>query len=257
MEISYGKPIELRSSPRYFWNNAKRGNYEFVIIQYTQKGEGLFRIGEREYPVPAGHAFIAIVPEDSQYQYPAASKDDWEFGWINFEGHMTIRLWRELRAQFGPVIPLPPRSRAVVLFEELTRRVASARFEDRFSESLAAYEFYLEVWRQLSGDAPPEANLLEFVSFQCRNHLSKALTVKELADRARMSREHFSRLFRIQTGHTPARYLRDFRLSEARKLIASTRLSRKEVAIRCGFFSSRQLSDLLRRQKNQKKRPSS
>ena len=65
--------------------------------------------------------------------------------------------------------------------------------------------------------------------------LSRPLHLTDLAAEAGVSKFHFTRLFRQQTGWTPCAYLLDQRLSAAGHHLATREVSIKAVAAGCGF----------------------
>ncbi len=67
--------------------------------------------------------------------------------------------------------------------------------------------------------------------------LGEPLSVDRLAGQARMSRRSFIRQFRVVTGTTPARWVLQQRLSEARVLLETTDWSIDAIAVACGFGS--------------------
>jgi transcriptional regulator GlxA family with amidase domain len=64
--------------------------------------------------------------------------------------------------------------------------------------------------------------------------LDRRLTVSALAGEVRLSVAHLTRLFRAETGATPAAYLRDLRLQRARVLLEGTSLSVAQVMAQVG-----------------------
>lgn len=61
------------------------------------------------------------------------------------------------------------------------------------------------------------------------------LSLSELAAASGYSVHHFARLFKASTGMTPHCYIQDRRMERARRLLASTRLSIKQIADACGY----------------------
>jgi transcriptional regulator GlxA family with amidase domain len=61
------------------------------------------------------------------------------------------------------------------------------------------------------------------------------LSVEALAEHAHMSPRHFARLFRAETGGTPARFVESVRLEAARRVLEDTALPIAAVARACGF----------------------
>jgi AraC family transcriptional regulator len=77
-------------------------------------------------------------------------------------------------------------------------------------------------------------------------HMSRELTLEEIASAAHLSPFHFSRLFKKLTGATPHAYLAGLRAARARDLLAETDLSVTEVGARVGYMSSSHFSKAFR-----------
>ena len=84
----YARGLEVINSSRYQWNSFERGKEPFVIFQYTLEGIGAFSLKNRTYEVPAGSAFISLVPERARYFFPPDSRQPWSFCWLNFYGNV-------------------------------------------------------------------------------------------------------------------------------------------------------------------------
>ncbi|HYE51052.1 MAG TPA: GlxA family transcriptional regulator [Azospirillaceae bacterium] len=67
------------------------------------------------------------------------------------------------------------------------------------------------------------------------------LSVEALAERAGMSVRHFSRRFRERVGQSPADYVAEVRLEEARRRLETGAPLLKDVARQCGFADERNL----------------
>jgi len=83
-------------------------------------------------------------------------------------------------------------------------------------------------------------HLLEYI----RHHIGEKLTRAVLAREARTSRWHFARLFKMSTGKSPGRYIRELRLDLARTrlLSGSCSVTVTEVAHELGFCDHNQLA---------------
>lgn len=68
-----------------------------------------------------------------------------------------------------------------------------------------------------------------------RTNLSAPLDVDTLAARAAMSPRNFARVFRSETGATPARFVEKLRLEAARKSVETTTLPLQQIAAGSGF----------------------
>jgi transcriptional regulator GlxA family with amidase domain len=66
-------------------------------------------------------------------------------------------------------------------------------------------------------------------------NLRADLSVPQLAERARMSERSFARIFKAESGSTPASFVEAARLDQARRLIEEQSQPLKRIAQLCGF----------------------
>jgi len=86
-------------------------------------------------------------------------------------------------------------------------------------------------WPELPGETPEGA--IETVLGR-----PGELSVEALAQRVHMSPRHFARVFRTETGVTPARYVESIRLEAARRALEDSAQPVSTVALTCGFGTS-------------------
>jgi AraC-like DNA-binding protein len=218
-----------------------------VILQYSLSGLGRFQFGGAVYDVPAESAFIALIPEKGSYFHPPESREPWTFCWLNFYNPLSLLLWGRLRKRFGPVIHLPGRSLAALNLLRLVRMVEERKLSDRFEASQEVYALYISCWRELSHPAQESGDAVAAAIQYCREHFRDPISIKELASQSNLSREHFSRLFKEQAGASPGSYLRGRRLEAASELMGRNKLPLTEIALRCGFASTRSFTNAYRK----------
>ena len=78
-------------------------------------------------------------------------------------------------------------------------------------------------------------------------HLSAPITTDELANLARLSRFHFSRMFRRSFNDSPHAYLMRRRVERAQGLMLTTTTSLAEIAVSCGLADQAHFTRLFRR----------
>ncbi|MFJ6837243.1 helix-turn-helix domain-containing protein [Streptomyces sp. NPDC091209] len=70
-----------------------------------------------------------------------------------------------------------------------------------------------------------------------RERYGELLALARIAESALLSRFHFTRLFKEETGLTPGRFLAAVRIHEAERLIGKTSMSITEVSYAVGYNS--------------------
>ncbi|MBV6440757.1 MAG: helix-turn-helix domain-containing protein [Haliscomenobacteraceae bacterium CHB4] len=81
------------------------------------------------------------------------------------------------------------------------------------------------------------------------NRLDARFTVGDLAKMMNLSVRHLARLFKRHTGHTIQAYRDRLRLQHGEQLLLNTEMFVKEIAVACGYESSRQFVRLWKKEK--------
>jgi transcriptional regulator GlxA family with amidase domain len=98
----------------------------------------------------------------------------------------------------------------------------------------------------LAPDAYPQTRLATLLRWIPEN-MNGDLDIAALAARANMSERSFARIFRKETGETPAHYVERVRLDGARRLLAGSALPVSSVATRSGFGSEERMRRVFQR----------
>ncbi len=120
--------------------------------------------------------------------------------------------------------------------------IAREAFQQLFGALLA------EFTRPNRQAVPP---LTEALRRYVQPRLATTLRVTALATHAGLSRYHYIRRYRQQTGSTPMTEVRRLRLENARDLLVGTALPIKEIARRCGLGTVQSFSRLFARHQGQ------
>jgi AraC-like DNA-binding protein len=104
------------------------------------------------------------------------------------------------------------------------------------------------IFIELSKESQPDAlgsgrigfvqpSFIDKVEAFCRKNYARSIRVSQMAKVAKLSRFHFSRLFREARGISPGQYLYGLRLVMAMRLVQSGEHAVKDIAKQCGFTS--------------------
>ena len=172
---------------------------------------------------------------------------------IDKRAFASIRRMLE-RAQRGLAFP---ESAIQVVREDI---INLARSSDSFASVIRLFNLLyrlslVEGAKELSSSSFVEARegnederVKQVKEFIAKNYMND-ICLQELADIAHMSAEAFSRFFRNHTGRTPNRYLIDYRLGIAARMLITTQLSISEIGFSCGFNTLSHFNRLFRESK--------
>jgi transcriptional regulator GlxA family with amidase domain len=104
----------------------------------------------------------------------------------------------------------------------------------------ATWDYRELIESQLAADRSTRSRVRRLVAWILEDPM-RPRSVEELADRAAVSVRTLSRLFRSETGTTPARFVEQARIRLARVLLEETDLGIGRIAARCGFASGERM----------------
>jgi AraC-like DNA-binding protein len=229
---------EEQTDTSYHHEGRFRTREHHGLFKYTLEGEGVFRDGEGEHRVREGSGFLCeICDPATAYYYPADGRSPWVFVYACFEGGNVTSMVRDMVARFGAVYHVPRRDAAVQRMlacqsaaagEQTITAGEGARVVMDLLAALAATHERVE-------EREAENKLVARAVRMIRTSLGRPLNATELAAALGCSREHLSRVFRLQTGAAPYRYIMQEKVRSALNMLRSSSLSAKEVAARLGF----------------------
>ncbi|MBO2454624.1 GlxA family transcriptional regulator [Actinomadura barringtoniae] len=103
-------------------------------------------------------------------------------------------------------------------------------------------QFSVPLWQ-----APTERREIDELRSWIAANVTEDLSAAALADRMCLSERHFTRVFRKETGVTPAAFVEEARVETARRLLEGTDESLERVAAECGLKTPETLHRAFRR----------
>lgn len=205
-------------------------------IHYVMSGSGtLFLCGKR-FEVGAGQIFF-LPPNREIMYYPSETGEKWKYAWLYFGGELAPMLGS--RMGFDIDTPVKTLSHAEAervegIFGSILCDICDGTANE-FS-ALAALYAISGALGGADGGAQKRSEIAEqamkYISVNCAN---RHFTVESLCSALFTSHSTLCKLFGERYGITPMRALSDMRLNTAKKLLATTKLSIKEISARAGY----------------------
>ncbi len=228
---------EYRNQISYDWHGLKRGQKEFILWQYTLSGRGKLIYEEQEYDLLPGKAMLVHIPHDHRYFFPKDA-EHWDFVFMILRGVEALRICRETEKLNGPVIEYHDDNKSLKCASEIFEEALSKNYSS-YRLSGLAYQFCMELFADINPrntNSRPEA--IEQAVKYALEHFEEPIGVDEMAEKANLSRYHFSRQFKKYMGTPPADFIRKLRLDKTINLLQSGAMPIYLVAEKCGFESS-------------------
>ena len=223
-----------KTGPLHSFGPALKPHY---MIHYILSGKGIYRTGNREYPLEAGSGFL-IVPGQLAF-YQADEKEPWTYVWVGFSGSgvESFVSYTGLSARhpvfhsdrsdelYGSVRDMMEHN-TYGLTNELRRNGQLQIFLSLIAESVGT-------------QARPEEDranqyVKRAVEFIQRNYCNP-VKVTDVADYVCINRSYLYTLFEHSMGMSPQQFLTAFRITRAAELLAVTQLPVESIALSCGY----------------------
>lgn len=213
------------------------GSYDCILI-YCVEGRGWLELDGHEWTVEKNSAFL--VPAHVPHKYGADPANPWVNYWVHFQGRQALEFSRLIVPESGsPVIHLSRHQEIVVCIEQLYQFMSNVHTYSTLiaatgalSQLLGVIQLRMQASEQRSRTA--DENIDKSVEFMHRN-LARKLTLKELANIAGMSPNHYGALFGKRYYSTPIDYFNRLKIQRACELLSTTNLRVSEVGEQVGF----------------------
>lgn len=220
-----------------------RNQYHSYLIMYIINGSAKVMCNDKEYIAKKGD--VVFMNCYNAHGYEACKK--LETLWFHFDSVQAAEYFNEINQLHECVItlkdpyPVVNGMNKIVQMHRLGKNINEAMQSAYISRILASF------FAPSGQYSDNRKHLVEDTIAYIGDHLSEELCIKELAKNVSISEFHFSRVFKKETSYTVREYITKTRVTHAKVLLKSTRLSLKEIAYRCGFSNESSFSNAFKR----------
>lgn len=213
-------------------NNMDR-NYNLHIVL---EGKGFLHTGIKSYELTRGQGFL--YGPGLRQTYHSDTREPWNIRWVHFFGTHLDELLNGKGLDEPWLFGLSSLAPIEALLEKLLQLGGNYQVDDEHSVASALYELLTRLQAsatQLNIPANLSADKLRNAANYVRAHSHEPLTLEQAAGVAGYSTHYFSRKFSEVFGMSYPEFLVEARLLHAKRLLATTGLPVKTVALETGF----------------------
>ncbi|MDI4647980.1 AraC family transcriptional regulator [Cohnella hashimotonis] len=220
-----------------------REGFESYLFQYTFSGRGYLKHEDREYELLADS--VILIDCRKFHEYGTLSNEQWDVGWVHFDGNGSASYMQAIHDKYGPVIRLPVPHRFIQHQQSLIEIIRGNGVNLEAEAALHIFQLLMEVFT--AGTTSPSGNGilvrqsdgLEKALQYLQIRYAEPISVDDLAREANMSKSHFTRAFKLWTGCSPIEYLIRQRITMSKSLLLRERTkSIERIAELVGFESA-------------------
>jgi AraC family transcriptional regulator, transcriptional activator of pobA len=230
--------------------------HDFLVLAYFERGGGSFRLGNREWPLSAGDAFVIAPGEVVRLsdRHPGRPPEGWCVffppdlvtsgplgGSLGWRAHPLLYRFVGRAADGAQRLPVPTAERAA--WSQHAQAIESELREPRDGSAEAALahltlllvraaRISVDVGQDLRQRSEPLlAAVFEFIE----EHYHEPISLATIAAEAGLTPGHLTTVVRRKTGRSVQRWITERRMAEARRLLRETGLTVEAVAARTGY----------------------
>lgn len=199
-------------------------------------GKGSLMTDGKRYELTKGQGFL--YGPGMRQQYRSDAEEPWSIRWVHFYGERLEELLGGKGLDEPWLFALSDLSAIEALLDRLLGLARGYRIEDEYGVASTLYELLTRLQTtsdRLNVPVNPAADKIRSVANHIRSHSREPFTIEQAAALAGYSPHYFSRKFGETFGQSFPDFLLESRLVQAKRLLASTRLPVKQIALEAGF----------------------
>ena len=200
----------------HYYGPAIRSHY---LVHYVVSGKGFYKVGQEEYAISAGQAFLIRPNEITFYQ---ADKDEpWHYIWIGF--YSDVELF--------PSVPYVIENQRL---SQLFKQIQDHKAPYPVPYAVSAVWQLVDIFYEISPETETETYVSKALGI-IKHQYMYDISVNSITDSLGLDRSYFSHLFKKEMGISPGQYLMEYRLKKALALLMRGKYSVKVVAASVGY----------------------
>lgn len=223
-------------------------SHQYVEFMCVESGTCRFQLPDREHTLTAGE-FIFLDGETSHGMIvgDAARILNLEFYFLPGSSKLASEILPLPKpANFPGYLVQNDSGNIATMIKMIITELTSHRPQQELATELMIWQLILELGRLIPGEPQGNIHVRKALAY-LDNHFYENCSIGELAEKLNLNRSYLQRIFKEETGQTPAAYLLNLRLRRASELLARTNLPLAEVSDYVGFSSQQYFNHVFRK----------
>ena len=228
--------------PGYYTERADLPSY---LIIYTLAGAGKLYYEGAEHEITAGRA--AFIDCQKHHKYEMCEGENWEFLWVHFSGDRADSYYDIFNKDGAAVSCKLSRSEV----PEIMRKIVEINQNSDIMTELKNIALITDLVTEiicvpLEKAASKTPEFVGNISKYIETNYNENITLNALAEMFSISKYHLVREFKKHVGQSPVEYLIKCRITRAKELLKTTKLSLSEISERVGIASENHFSAMFK-----------
>jgi len=208
---------------------------KYYLVHYVLDGEGRLTLNGKTYAIKKNTAFF-FMPY-SEPEYHPDMLNPWTYIWVGFFGDLADTFLQTVGVNENQPLYFDQNKILAPLFEKIYHLYSNYGHLE-----LRATAAFIEIIGSVAEKhatqktclSKPERNYNAALAFINNNYQFK-ITINDIAKNVDVTPNYLSSLFKARIGMCPKKFLTDFRMTKAQKLLETGRFTVKQIAVLVGY----------------------
>lgn len=224
----------------HHYRTRRNGCDQYILI-FCVKGRGFVKLFGDSHDI--GEGTVLVIPPGVGHTYGAITDDPWYIYWVHFTGeNASCYLPSDPRVNllFSPT-DFRQRSTLINLFTSIFDSfqtgvtLSSVIYSSQVLSHILAELYYFESPSETRGLAGRRSRYVREAIAYLNQHLSREVTLQELASIVHLSKSQLSLVFKRDTGYSPIDFFTRLKIQQACQYLDLTDLTIAEIANKLGY----------------------
>ncbi len=224
----------LKTASDYHIQRQSVVGHEFI---YCLQGAGWIKSDGTLYRVEKNQ--LAWLPVRWPHEHYPDKDDPWEIYWMRVDGGKLDKIISLLEIQHSPIFNFSHPGKIIDIFQQVFEQMHSHTLLtnancDRLCSSLIALLLEVKSAELLNAPVILHKGLARLI-YKVHSHYSDEWDINKFIQYCQVSKSKLFRLFKITFDETPLKWLKNYRMSQARRLLVETDASIATISWQVGY----------------------
>lgn len=224
----------LRTAPEHHIKRQSIVGHEFI---FCLKGKGQVIVEGKRHRVEANQLFWLPVRWPHEH-YPDAA-DPWEILWLRLDGSKLNNLMSLLEIQQHPVFHFDDPQKLTAIYDAIFGLMQSHTLVTEAQCDMVCSHLIFTLLESRRVDALRSPVIMHRglgqLIYQIHSHYNEDWDIEKFMQFCQVSKSQLFRLFKSTFDQTPLKWLKNYRLSQARRLLVETDAAIAAIAYQVGY----------------------
>jgi AraC family transcriptional regulator of arabinose operon len=220
-------------------------------LHFILNGKGTLTIHQKTYHLKKDDIFL--IPKSVHIDYAADMDDPWEYIWVTFDGEMAVDYLNH--AGLSANHPVASSGIPTASYLPLIKKILDSN-ELTFTNEIKRVGYLFDIISTLidaQSELKGKKNRYDYSSETYVEHALQYITlnykeikVSDIAKYVGINRSYLTSIFKKELNVSPQEYLINYRLGKAAKLLETSQLPIKDIAIETGYSNPLNFSKMFK-----------